>query len=112
MHEQIRLLLWDLLAKFVHALPWLLGGFGGLALLSWGPVGRSLRRLARSREKDTALLTSTAAAVSDLRRLLEELTERQDFMERSLVQREASPSRLPGGPAAAAPPSAHDLTPH
>jgi len=33
MHAQIRLLLWALLAKFVYALPWLLGSFGGLALL-------------------------------------------------------------------------------
>ena len=112
MHPEIRLLLWDLLARFVHALPWLLGGFGGLALLSCGPIGRALRRLARSRDEDTALLKGTAAAVAHMQRLLEEMAERQDYMERSLAQGDSSPSRLAAGAAVKAAPVPHEITPH
>ena len=38
-------LFWGVVSTALYALPWILGGFGALAFLSYGPVGKALRRL-------------------------------------------------------------------
>jgi hypothetical protein len=84
--EQIQHMLWGAVSTALYALPWLLGGAGALAFLSYGPIGRTLRRLARSRDLETAALTNLAAGMADLHALVEQIAERQDFMERTLGQ--------------------------
>jgi hypothetical protein len=79
-------MLWGAVSTALYALPWLLGGFGALAFLSYGPIGRTLRRLARSRDAETAVLANIAADMTELRTLVEQIAERQDFMERTLGQ--------------------------
>lgn len=83
---ELQHLLWGVVSTALYALPWILGGFGTLAFLSYGPIGRALRRLARSRDEETALLATTAASIAEMRAVLEQMAERQDFMERALTQ--------------------------
>jgi len=83
---ELQHLLWGTVSTALYALPWILGGFGALAFLSFGPIGKALRRLARGRDEETALLGTTAASIADMRTLLEQLAERQDYMERTLSQ--------------------------
>lgn len=105
--EQIQHMLWGAVSTALYALPWLLGGFGALAFLSYGPIGRSLRRLARSRDAETVALTDLAASMIELRALVEQIAERQDFMERMLGQEAVRVQHLPHE---ALPP--REVTPH
>ena len=94
---------WGMLNTTAYALPWILGGLGGIVLLSHGPIGKALRRLAQSRDEETALLAATAASIAEMRAVLEQMAERQDFMERALTQ-PVRPQPLPRQP--------QEITPH
>ena len=87
-------MMWGVVSTALYALPWVLAGFGALAFLSYGPIGKALRRLARSRDEETALLASTAASIAEIRAVMEQMAERQDFMERALTQ-PIRPQQLP-----------------
>jgi hypothetical protein len=101
--QELQHLLLGVIATALYALPWILGGLGGIALLSYGPIGKALRRLARSRDEETALLTATAASIAEMREVLEQIAERQDFMERALTQ-SVRPQPLPR--------ASREITPH
>ena len=101
--DELQHLFWGVVSTALYALPWILGGFGLLAFLSYGPIGKALRRLARSRDEETALLGTTASSITEVRTLLEQVAERQDFMERALGQ-ERRPQQLPR--------AAPEVTPH
>jgi hypothetical protein len=71
----------QLIAHFVSAAPWLVGVFGGLALVNFGPLGRALRaRLMGSRSADEDQRLDGIA--SDVAQVLERL----DYLERISVQ--------------------------
>ena len=111
MQTEVTWQVWHIVNGLVAALPWLLGGFGAIALISWGPLGRSLRRLARDREEETAMLARTAAGVEDMRALLEEMAERVDFLERSVAARPGE-LRAPAGSKPERPALPGSATPH
>jgi hypothetical protein len=74
---------WQLqfLARLIDAAPWLIGLFGGLALVNFGPLGRAIRArlLSSDRSDSDARLEGIAA---DLAQVLERL----DYLERLAVQ--------------------------
>lgn len=71
----------QLIAHFVSAAPWLVGLFGSLALVNFGPLGTALRaRLTKGgRTDDDPRLDAIAADVS-------QVLERLDYLERLAVQ--------------------------
>ena len=70
----------QLIAHFVSAAPWLVGLFGGLALVNFGPLGKALRaRLQGSHADDDPRLDTIAADVA-------QVLERLDYLERLAVQ--------------------------
>jgi hypothetical protein len=70
----------QLIAHFVTAAPWLVGLFGGLALVNFGPIGKALRaRLQGSHTGDDPRLDTIAADVA-------QVLERLDYLERLAVQ--------------------------
>ncbi|HZH40710.1 MAG TPA: hypothetical protein VFD85_06850 [Gemmatimonadales bacterium] len=71
----------QLIAHFVSAAPWLVGLFGGLALVNFGPLGNAIRaRLTRGGQtEDDPRLDTIAADVS-------QVLERLDYLERLAVQ--------------------------
>jgi hypothetical protein len=101
---EFQLMLGNLLYKTVMALPWVATVFGGIALLSWGPLGKSMRRLSRARDEELAVLRSIAESAKRTETSLENLAERQDYLERTLSQRvvQAPPRAQP----------VRDVTPH
>lgn len=74
---------WQLqfLAHMINAAPWLIGLFGGLALVNFGPLGRAIRArlLSSDRPDSDARLEGIA---TDLAQVLERL----DYLERLAVQ--------------------------
>ena len=100
---ELQHMLWGVLSTALYALPWVVGGFGALAFLSYGPIGKALRRLSRSRDEETALLAATAASIAEMRAVLEQMAERQDFMEGALKQ-QVRPQQLIRPP--------QEVTPH
>jgi len=79
----------QLLAHFVNAAPWLVGLFGGLALVSFGPLGSAIRaRLTGARPHEDERLDAIAA---DLAQVLERL----DYLERLAVQDSRHPPLPP-----------------
>lgn len=70
----------QLIAHFVSAAPWLVGLFGGLALVNFGPLGNAIRtRLTRGRQDDDPRLDTIAGDVA-------QILERLDYLERIAVQ--------------------------
>jgi hypothetical protein len=107
MHPQIRLLLWDMLGVAMRALFWIVAGGGALAFVTWGPLGRALRRLARARDNEVALLDQAVGALTNQGRILEQLHERLDYVERGLAnptpRRDAEPVTTPSGSSVSTP---------
>jgi hypothetical protein len=70
----------QLLVHFIDAAPWLVGLFGGLALVSFGPLGAAIRaRLKGSSRANDDRLDTIAADVA-------QVLERLDYLERLAVQ--------------------------
>ncbi len=90
----------QLIAHFVSAAPWLVGLFGGLALVNFGPLGRALRvRLMGSKSaEDDQRLEGIATDVA-------QILERLDYLERIAVQdgRDGRHPPLPPPPKATTP---------
>ena len=79
-------LIWrnELLSFFNHlaaALPWLLAIIGGGAVVGYSPLGRSLLRFQRERERTNEALESIGSQLGTLHQSLTDVTERLDATE-------------------------------
>jgi hypothetical protein len=103
----------QLLARTVEVLPWLLAGLGGLAIVSFSPLGRGLLRYLRTREDETALNEQLLQELEELRKVLGDVVERLDFTERQMAQKLLGPLRPPALPEATPlPRPGQAITPH
>lgn len=93
------------LAQLTMALPWLLGGLGGLAVFSFSPLGRGIVKHLRDRRQDATVNEQLLGELEELRRVLGEITERLDVTERRYVENR---ELRPGPSQALSPP----VTPH
>jgi hypothetical protein len=74
-----------LIVVLINSAPWLLGGLGGLSMISFGPIGRALgRRIRHGTEgvEQSAMILEELAVV---RQQLEEVIERQYVTDRLLT---------------------------
>jgi hypothetical protein len=81
---------WDqflerLIVVAIDAAPWLIGGLGGLSIISFGPLGRALSQRLRHGTEDTERSTAILEELTAVRRELEEVIERQYATERLLT---------------------------
>jgi hypothetical protein len=73
-------------AQFLYALPatlpWILGGLAGVAMVSFGPVGRALTHRLRRGAEEAERLESVLEELTLLRGELGEVLERLDYATR------------------------------
>lgn len=87
--------LWhQLLIHLVNASAWLIGGLGGLAILSFGPLGRALRERIRAGAARDTIDAGDSAQLATTTRDVDELRERVDYLEHLLAERH-DPQPLP-----------------
>ena len=103
----------QLVNRSIDILPWLVAGFSGLAVVSFSPLGRGLVRYLRTRREEMANTEQMLGELQELRRVLDEISERLDFTERRLAQHQPEPPRARALSEKAAPVSPdRPVTPH
>lgn len=86
-------LLAQLVIRAIDILPWLAAGLSGLAVVSWSPLGRGLIRYLRTRGETMAVTEQMLGELQELRKVLDEISERLDYTERRLAQNQLEPPR-------------------
>jgi hypothetical protein len=106
-------LLAQLTMRSIEILPWLVAGLSGLAVVSFSPLGRGLVRYLRARREEMAITEQMLGEMQELKKVLEDISERLDFTERRLAQQQLEPPRSRAVPEKL-PPSAPEtvITPH
>ena len=102
-----------LLMFALRTLPWIIGGLGVVAVVTWSPLGRALFRFLHERSQEAALNRQLVDELLALRSELGEALERLDLTERRLSQLTPGPEPRSGrGPVAELPNPDRIITPH
>ncbi|UCG88297.1 MAG: hypothetical protein JSW71_07060 [Gemmatimonadota bacterium] len=83
----------QILYALPDALPWVLGGLAGLAMISFGPLGRALTQRLRRGEEEAERLEGVLQELTLLRGELGEVLERLDYAQRRPALHDASAAR-------------------
>jgi hypothetical protein len=105
----------QLVNRSIDILPWLVAGLSGLAVVSFSPLGRGLNRYLRGRREEMAITEQMLGEMQELRKVLDEISERLDFTERRLAQHQLEPPRpraLAEKFQSPAPETVAEVTPH
>ena len=81
-----------------HALPWILGGLAGVAMVSFGPVGRALTHRLRRGAEEAERLESVLEELALLRGELGEALERLDYTRGPALGNDLSAGHPPSPP--------------
>ena len=83
----------QLVNRSIDILPWLMAALSALAVVSVSPLGRGLIRHLRARREEMAITEHMLGEMQELRKVLDEISERLDFTERRLAQGQLEPPR-------------------
>ena len=108
---------WDwylaqLVIRSIEILPWMVAGLSGLAVVSFSPLGRGLIRYLRDRREALTVSEQMLGELQELRKVLDEISERLDFTERRLAQGQLDATRGRTLPEKLPLPQEKPITPH